>query len=71
MFLILTGRTWGREEGGVSYEPIRQFSSRDNVWGDNDGEDGEERFLVSSRLWCMRAQSCCAKYSAMNPRGMT
>ena len=69
--LNLIRRTWVGEDGGVSYEPIRQLSSRDEG-GDGDGEEeGGEIFPVSSRLWWMRAQSCCAMNSAMNARGMT
>ena len=69
--LSLTRRTGVREDSRVSYEPTRWFSSGDKR-GDGDGkEEGGERFLVSSRLWWMRAQSCCTMNSTMNARGMT
>ena len=73
LLLSLTGRTWDGEDGGVSYELIRQLSSKDEEGGggEDDGEDRGERFPVSLRLWWMRAQSLCANYSVMNPRGKT
>ena len=56
--LSLMGRTWDREEGRVSYELTRWFSSRDGIGGD-DKEDGGEKSSVS-RLWWMRFQSYSA-----------
>ena len=69
--LSLTGRTGVREDSRVSYELIRQFSSGDEGGEGNSEEEGGERFLVSSRLWQMRAQSYCAMNSAMNTNRMT
>ena len=71
VLLSLIGRTGVREVGRVSYELIRQCSSRDEGGEDNSEEEGGGISLVSSRLWWTRAQSCCIIYSAMNARGMT
>ena len=46
-------------------------SEDDKGSGGDDGEEGGARSLASSRLWRMRAQSCCAIHSAMNARGIT
>ena len=62
--LSLMGRTWGGEEGRVSHEQIGRFSSRDGIGGDDSGEDGGEKSLVS-KLWWTRFQSYCSMIASV------
>ena len=70
---ILTGSTGDREADGVAYAATGLLSSSEDEKG-GGGEGKEEGGVISSsvsRLWRTRAQSCCARYSAMITSGMT
>ena len=76
---ILPGSMGGGEDDGVAYAAIELFSSSgEEEGGDGEGEEGggeisssASRVSSVSRLRRTRAQSCCARYSAMIARGMT
>ena len=74
---ILTGSTGDGEDDGVAYVVTELLSpSEDEEGGDGEGEE-EGGVIFSSagssvlRLWQMKFQSCCARYSTMIARGMT
>ena len=70
---FLTGSTGDGEIDRVAYAATELLSSL--VVKEGGGGKGEEEGGVISssfsRLWWTRAQSCCARYSAMIARGIT
>ena len=71
--IILTRSTGDREVDGVAYAATELISSSvvEEGGGSEGEEEGGEIASSVSRLWWMRAQSCCIRYSAMIARGMT
>ena len=70
---ILTRSTGDGEADRVAYAVTVLLSSSEDEEG-SGGEGKEGGGVISSsilRLWQTRAQSCCARYSAMIARGMT